>query len=139
MSKLVPIVTGAVALGLSTVASAQYYSHGWRHGNGYNEASAVGVLENQMHNVFRSLGTVRPDRRDELRAEAYGLAREIRMAARDGLSPAEYRELDMRVGQLQRREHWAAMNRGYRDYRDRDYRDRNYRDRDYRDRDYQGI
>ena len=117
MSKPLLMLAGVAALGLAGSASAQYYQNGWGHRNSYNESSAVMTLEQQLHNVMRSLGGVRPDQRDELRAEAFNLNRQIHMAARDGLSPAEYHYLDVRIGQLERREHWASMNRDFSDGR----------------------
>ena len=106
------ILIGTASMLMATAASGQYHHQGRPHSNGYNEGSAVRTLEKQIHDVMRSLGGVRPDQREQIRAEAMGLDRQVRMAASDGLNPAEYHDLDVRVGQLERREHAFSMNRG---------------------------
>lgn len=106
------ILFGTAATLMATAGSAQYYHRDRPHSNGYNEASAIRTLEKQVHDVMRSLGGVRPDQRGQIRAEAMGLDHQIRMAASDGLSPGEYHDLDVRVGQLERQEQAFSMNRG---------------------------
>lgn len=104
------ILIGTASTLIATAASAQYHQQG-RHSNGYNEGSAVRTLEKQINDVMHSLGGVRPDQREQIRAEAMGLDHQIRMAASNGLSPSEYHDLDVRVGQLERREQAFSMNR----------------------------
>jgi hypothetical protein len=106
------ILIGTASTLMATAASGQYHHQGRFHSNGYNEGSAIRTLERQVHDVMRSLGGVRPDQRDQIRAEAMGLDHEIRMAASDGLNPAEYHDLDVRLGQLERQERAFSMNRG---------------------------
>ncbi len=106
------IIIGTASVLMATAATGQDHHQGRPHSNGYNEGSAVRTLEKQIQDVLRSVGGVRPDQREQVRAEAMGLDHQIRSAASNGLSPAEYHDLDARVGQLERREHSLSMNRG---------------------------
>lgn len=110
------ILIGTAATLMATAASADNHHWGRPHSNGYNEGSAVATLQRQLDNVMRSIGGVRPDQRDRIRSEAMELDRQVHMAARDGLSPAEYHFLDIRLGQLERQEGAFSMNRGYGHY-----------------------
>jgi hypothetical protein len=102
------LIAAASTLAVSTPASAQYYHHGYGYHNGWGEARS---LETRIHNVLRSLGGVRPDQRDVIRAQAFDLDRELHMAMRNGLNPGEAHNLDVRIGQLERHQQWASMNR----------------------------
>ena len=111
---------GASALLAASPAAAQYYGqpYGYR-GYGYNSYGYGGGyadprgLEQRSYNVLRSLDGVRPDQRWQVRAEALGLERQLRFAARNGLTEYEGHAFDRRIYQLERHMQWASMNRGY--------------------------
>ena len=104
------------------------YDYGYNQGYGYNSGWVqTQALQARISNVFRSLGSVRPDQRYQIRAEAIALNRELRIASANGLDPYELTNLDRRLNRLERREQWASMNgwsNGYNGYygnnRDRD-------------------
>lgn len=117
MSKLLPVFAGVAAVAMTTGASAQYYDHPHHWGHGYGHSlGGVHTLEYRIHNVLRSLDGVRPDQREQLREQAISLDHQLRDAASYGLNPRQYHYFDVRIGQLERHQHWASMNRGYRYY-----------------------
>lgn len=96
------------------------YDYGYNQGYGYNSGWVqTQALQARISNVFRSLGSVRPDQRYQIRAEAIALNRELRIASANGLDPYELTNLDRRLNRLERREQWASMNgwsNGYNGY-----------------------
>ena len=102
----------ASAILAASPAAAQYYRqpYGYGYNGGYADPSG---LEQRIYNVLRSLDGVRPDQRWQVRAEALGLERQLRFAARNGLTQAEGHAFDVRIYQLERHMDAAAMNQGY--------------------------
>jgi hypothetical protein len=113
-------VLGALAAGagiaVATPAVAQYYQpygygrsgYGY-NGSGYNNAWAqTSGLERRLQNVMRSLDGVRPDRAQQIRAEAYNIDRQLRYSMRNGLSPYEAHAIDVRIGRLEQRLQYAS-------------------------------
>lgn len=99
----------AAVLAFAPPAIAQRYGHNdYSHNRGNG---GVGVLQRRIDNVLRSLGGLRPDRREEVRREAIIIDRQLRYRARNGLNPDEYQNFNVRIGQLERRMQWAAANR----------------------------
>ena len=155
---LLSLAAAGTALVIAAPAAAQYYpqrgapygnAYGYNgYGNGYNDYGAVRTLQNRLNNVMRSLGGVRPDRAEQIRAEAFQIDRRLRMAARNGLNPYEAQRLDQQVNQLERRLQYASnrgygRNNGYNQYngyngydRDRDGRDDRWEDDHGRHRDH---
>jgi len=137
MRKLVlGLAVAGAALFAATPASAQYYGGGYGY-NGYNRGYGdASGFHRRIYNVINSIGGVRQDQAGRLRAEAIGLDRELRNAARNGLNPYEARNFDVRIGQLERHLQWASnggygrnraygyngYNGGYENGRDRDHR-----------------
>ena len=141
MRKLVlGLAAAGAALAVATPASAQYYGGGYGYNgggygyngyNGYNrEYGDASGFHRRIYNVMNSLGGVRPDRVGMIRAEAIGLDRELRYAARNGLNPYEARNFDVRIGQLERHLQYASVNRGYGGYGNYGYNGGYYNDRD---------
>src|SRR5262244_3586405 len=106
---VVALAAGVSTLAFATPAMSQYYSR-HHYGSGYRDPSG---LERRIDNVLRSLGGVRPQYREELRAEAFGLERRLRNASRNGLNYYEAHDIDVRIGQLERRLGRASFHRGY--------------------------
>ena len=110
------------------------YDYGYNQGYGYNSGWAqTRALQARISNVFRSLGSVRPDQRYQIRAEAIALNRELRIASANGLDPYELSSLNGRLNRLERREQWASMtgwNNGYNGYNSYNGYYQNDRDRD---------
>jgi len=105
----------ASAILAASPAAAQYYRqpygyNGYGDNRGYADPSG---LEQRIYNVLRSLDGVRPDQRGQVRAEALSLDRQLRFAARNGLTQAEGHAFDVRIYQLERYMGAAAMNQGY--------------------------
>ncbi|HWJ59771.1 MAG TPA: hypothetical protein VNR68_09090 [Sphingomicrobium sp.] len=117
---LLALAVGASASLAATPAAAQFYPQRYGYsGDGYNGyaenrgyADPSG-LEQRIYNVLRSLDGVRPDQRGQVRAEALSLERQLRFAARNGLSQYEGHAFDVRIYQLERHMASAAMNGGY--------------------------
>lgn len=109
---LLPLAAVGATLAVATPASAQYYGqpYGYEHGYGYGNA---GDLQQRIYNVLRGLDGVRYPAREQLRAEAISLDRQLRYAARNGLNPYEARAFDVRIGRLEQRKGWASAYRGY--------------------------
>lgn len=128
------LVVAGSAIAAASTAAAQYYpqpapyGYGYGYNNGFSQARS---LERRIYNVLRSLDGVRPDQRYELRSEAISLDRQLRYAERNGLNPYEAHSFDIRVGRLERRQHWASMNGRYGYDQNNGY----YGDRDRYDRD----
>lgn len=147
MRKLIFAALGAASVvAAATPAAAQYYGQGYgsngygRYGYGSNRMVTVwGSLANRLDNVRRSLSGVRPDRAHSLASEANRLDRQVRFASRNNADPFEVRDLENRVGQLERRVAWASRGDGYNRYNSYDgnygYRDqRRYFNQDREDR-----
>jgi hypothetical protein len=101
------------AFALAAPASAQYYPQ-WEGGRGYHQERGranPGTLHRRLDNVLRSLGGVHPRLRNQLGAEATGLDRDLRRAARHGLSRGEYRQFDVWIDRLERRVGQASRAR----------------------------
>jgi hypothetical protein len=132
MRKLVlGLVAGASALAFAAPATAQYYPGPYGYGDGYSygyRQMSPRALERRIYNVMRSLGGVRPDYREQLRAEAFRIDRRLGYASRNGLNYYEYHDIDVRIGRLERRVGWAARNGRY-GYGDRYYAERQWHDR----------
>lgn len=127
------ILAAGSALAIATPAAAQYYQpygNGYNgYGRGYNSYGHASTLERRLGNVMRSLGGVRPDRAQQIRAEAYNIDRQLRYSMRNGLNPYEAHAIDVRIGRLEQRLQYASgygrngysRYSGYRgEYRDRD-------------------
>ena len=138
MRKLVLGLAGAAsALVIAAPAGAQYYPRAYGYdrgyGAGYNSFGDFGSLQRRLYNVERSLDGVPPQAAYQLHAEANALERRLRFAARNGLNPYEAHELDVRIGQLERRQLQFSRNWGY------GYNNYSYdRDREGRHRDWHG-
>lgn len=109
------LAASASALLAASPAAAQFYGqpysgYGYNRYGGYADPSG---LEQRIYNVLRSLDGVRPDQRGQVRAEALSLERQLRFAARNGLTQYEGHTFDVRIYQLERHMASAAMNRGY--------------------------
>ena len=95
-------------------AAAQYYGDRPYYGYNGHERPYYGYgyegvrgLEQRIFNVLRGLGGP-PQVRERLRQEAINLDRELRFAGRNGLDPYEAHSFDVRIGQLERRNGYAA-------------------------------
>lgn len=112
---------GASILAAATPAVAQYYPQSY----GYNApvrgrmVTVWGAFERRLENVRRELGGVRPDRAYRLAAEADRLDRQLRFAARNNADAYLVRDLDARIGQLERRV-GASRGGGYSWYNSND-------------------
>lgn len=144
MRKLIFATLGGASIALAaTPAAAQNYRQGYGY-NGYAHHETVTVwvaFERRLENVRRSLGGVRPDRAYRLASEANRLDRQIRFAARSNVGAYEVRNLDARMGQLERRVAWASRGYGYNGtngYNSNDGSRGYYDRRQYSDHDRQG-
>lgn len=132
-------VLGLAAAGTATLmaspASAQYYErgYGYNYGSRYNNYGDFGALQRRLSNVQRSLGGMPPQAAYQINAEANALERQLQFAARNGLNPYEAHDLDVRIGQLERRQLQFSRNWGY-GYNNYSYE----RNREGRNRDWQG-
>ena len=138
------------ALALSaaaTTADAQYYYQPYGYGGsgygyngyGYNQGwGQTSGLERRLQNVMRSLDGVRPDRAQQIRAEAYNIDRQLRYSMRNGLNPYEAHTIDVRIGRLEQSLQYASGygrgRYGYNGYNGDNRYNGEYRHRD-RDRD----
>lgn len=131
MRGLILGLAGAASVVLAiSPAGAQYYGQRYGYsGYGYNGGYAdPSSLEQRIYNVLRSLDGVAPYEREQLRGEALSLARQLRYAARNGLTRYEAHNFDVRIGELERHQLWAGRSsQGY-GYGDRSYYG-NYHDR----------
>ena len=129
------LAAAASAVAIATPATAQYYPREYGYGRDYGGRTAAygdfGALQRRLYNVQRSLDGVPPRAAYRLNAEAAALQRQLQMASRNDLNPYEAHNLDVRIGQLERRLQ-SVSNRGYGYNRysyDR-YRGERHRDRD---------
>ena len=153
---LISLAAAGAALAIATPAAAQYYPgpYGAPYGNayGYNNYGQVRSLQVRIDRIERQINQL--DRRDRirdrtadrLRDEANSLERRLRHAARDGLSPWEANNIQVRIARLEQRVQYSlagrygrygynnGYNNGYYD-RDRDGRDDRYEDDHGYDRD----
>ena len=131
------------AVAVAAPASAQYYPQADRYGYGANQYyDNIRGLQRRIYNALGTINSAPYDQQYRLRSEAIGLDRELRYAARNGLSPYEAESIGTRVQRLEFRVQRAAQygrygyNRsdgyngeyGYGGRRDRD--DRRHRDDD---------
>jgi len=160
---LISLAAAGAALAIATPAAAQYYpgQYGAPYGNAYgynNNWGQVRSLQVRINAVERQINQL--DRRDRirdrsadrLRDEANSLERRLRHAARDGLSPWEAQDIQVRIARLEQRVQYSMAYRnrgygngyGYNGYngnnggfydRDRDGRDDRYEDDQGRDHD----
>lgn len=157
---LISLAAAGAALAIATPAAAQYYPgqpYGAPYGNAYgynNNWGQVRSLQVRINAVERQINQL--DRRDRirdrsadrLRDEANRLERRLRHAARDGLSPWEAQDIQVRIARLEQRVQYSLAGRygrngyGYNGYgnngyydRDRDGRDDRYEDDHGYDRD----
>jgi hypothetical protein len=147
---LISLAAAASALAVATPASAQYFpvpqgnAYGYQHN--YGQVRRLQARIDQIQHQINRL-----DRRDilsdrearRLRLESRELERRLRIAARNGLHPAERYEIERRLARLEQRLYRDARdgNRwGHNAYqggydRDRDGRDDRYEDDRGRDHD----
>ena len=141
MRKLIFATLGGASILLAaTPAAAQYYGQGYGY-NGYNHRQTVTVwvsFERRLANVRRSLDGVRPDLAYRLSSETNRLDRQIRFAARSNAGAYEVRDLDTRIGQLERRVAWVSRGDRYNRYNSNDGNQGAYERREYSDHDRQG-
>jgi len=147
---LISLAAAGAALAIATPAAAQYYpgQYGAPYGNAYgynNNWGQVRSLQVRINAVERQINML--DRRDRirdrsadrLRDEANNIERRLRHAARDGMSPWEAQDIQVRIARLEQRVQYSLArgygrygynngygnNGGYSD-RDRDGRDDRY-------------
>ena len=143
---LISLATAASALAFAAPAAAQYYppvpqpyGYGYGYHHNYGQFRSLQVRINNLQRRIARLDsrdriTEREARR--LRDDARDLERRLAFAARNGLHPAEARNIELRLARLEHRLHRDARdgNRwGYRDGRwdhDRDGRDDRWERRD---------
>jgi hypothetical protein len=149
---LISLAAAGAALAIATPAAAQYYpgQYGVPYGNayGYNNYGQVRSLQARIDRIEWQIN--RLDRRDRirdrsanrLRDEANNIERRLRHAARDGMSPWEAQDIQVRIARLEQRVQYTmargygryGYNNGYNGYgnnggyydRDRDGRDDRY-------------
>jgi hypothetical protein len=154
---LISAAAAVSALAFAAPAAAQYYpapppaygGYGYDNGYGYNNGyGGVRSLQVRIDRVLHQIN--RLDRQnlmsdrwaDRLRRESFGLERQLRYAARNGLNPYEANDLSRRVAVLEQRVRHYSVSRygnngqwGYNGYgrdgwsdRDRDGRNDRYED-----------
>jgi len=146
---MISLAAAGAALAIATPAAAQYYpgQYGAPYGNayGYNNYGQVRSLQARIDRIEWQIN--RLDRRDRirdrsadrLRGEANNIERRLRHAARDGMSPWEAQDIQVRIARLEQRVQYTmargyGYNNGYNGYgnnggysdRDRDGRDDRY-------------
>jgi len=145
---LISLAAASAAFAVAAPASAQYYP-GQQYGNGYgynnNGYGQVRSLQVRIDNIERQINMldrrdrIRDRNADRLRDEANSLEKRLRHAARDGVSPWEAQDLNVRIARLEQRVQYSfrgrgGYNNGYNNYgngsydRDRDGRDDRYED-----------
>ena len=138
------------ALAVASPAAAQYYPgpYGAPYGNayGYNNFGQVRALQVRLNAIERQIN--RLDRRnrvgdreaDRLRREADRIENRLHRAARGGLNPYEFNDIQRRIAVLEQRVQYA-VNNGWNRYGSRYGWNGNYgysdRDRDGRDDRYE--
>ena len=146
---LISLAAAGAALAIATPAAAQYYPgqpYGAPYGNAYgynNNWGQVRSLQVRIDNIERQINQL--DRRDRirdrsadrLRDDANRLEQRLRHAARDGMSPWEAQDINVRLARLEQRVQ-ASFRGGRYGYqngygnggydRDRDGRDDRYED-----------
>ena len=125
---LISLAAAGSALAIATPAAAQYYPgqpYGSPYGNayGYNNYNYGQVRSLQARidriewqiNRLDGRDRIRDRSADRLRDEANNIERRLRHAARDGLSPWEAQDLQVRIARLEQRVQYsmAYRNRGY--------------------------
>jgi len=126
---LIALAAAGSTLAIATPAAAQYYPpqpygqpYGYNqpYGNayGYNNYGQVRSLQVRINAVERQINLL--DRRDRirnrdadrLRNEANSLERRLRHAARDGMSPREANDIQIRLARLEQRVQYTLSYRG---------------------------
>lgn len=143
---LISLAVAASALAVATPASAQYFPQPQGNAYGYNNNYGhVRQLQVRIDQIQRQITLL--DRRNilsnrearRLREDSRQLERRLRLAARNGLHPAESQNIAVRIARLEQRlfrdardgNRWGRNDGGY-GYnaydRDRDGRDDRYED-----------
>jgi hypothetical protein len=144
------LAAAGAALAVASPAAAQYYPgpYGAPYGNayGYNNFGQVRALQVRLNAIERQIN--RLDRRnrvgdreaDRLRREADRIENRLHGAARGGLNPYEFNDIQRRIAVLEQRVQYA-VNNGWNRYGSRYGWNGNYgysdRDRDGRDDRYE--
>lgn len=144
------LAAAGAALAVASPAAAQYYPgpYGAPYGNayGYNNFGQVRALQVRLNAIERQIN--RLDRRnrvgdreaDRLRREADRIENRLHRAARGGLNPYEFNDIQRRIAVLEQRVQYA-VNNGWNRYGSRYGWNGNYgysdRDRDGRDDRYE--
>ena len=144
------LAAAGAALAVASPAAAQYYPgpDGAPYGNayGYNTFGQVRALQVRLNAIERQIN--RLDRRnrvgdreaDRLRREADRIENRLHRAARGGLNPYEFNDIQRRIAVLEQRVQYA-VNNGWNRYGSRYGWNGNYgysdRDRDGRDDRYE--
>ena len=140
---MIALAAAGSALAVATPAAAQYYPqppvvYGAPYGNAYgyqNNWGQVRALQARVDRIERQIN--RLDRRDRigersadrLRFEADRLEQRLRYAARGGLNPYEFNDLQVRIARLEQRVQFA-FNQGAGRWGSYGYNDGRY-DRDH--------
>ena len=150
---MISLAAAGAALAIATPAAAQYYpgQYGAPYGNAYGYNNNWGQVRSLQARIDRIEWQINrldrhdriPDRSaDRLRDEANNIERRLRHAARDGMSPWEAQDIQVRIARLKQRVQYTmargygryGYNNGYNGYgnnggyydRDRDGRDDRY-------------
>ena len=144
MRKLIlSLAAAGAAVAFATPASAQYgqpYGNAYGYNNGYGQVRSLQVridnIERQINQLDRR-DRIRDRSADRLRDDANRLEQRLRHAARDGMSPWEAQDINVRLARLEQRVQ-ASFRGGRYGYqngygnggydRDRDGRDDRYED-----------
>ncbi len=146
---IITLAAAGAALVVATPAAAQFpgqyapYGNAYGYNNNYGQVRALQVridaVERQINRLDRR-DRIRDRTADRLRDEANNLERRLRHAARDGLSPWEANDIQVRIARLEQRVQYSLAGRygrngyGYNGYNNNGYYDR---DRDGRDDRYE--
>ncbi len=146
---LISLAAAGAALAIATPAAAQFPGqYGAPYGNayGYNNynygqvralQARIDRIEWQINRLDRR-DRIRDRSADRLRDEANNIERRLRHAARDGMSPWEAQDIQVRIARLEQRVQYSMAGRygrnGYNGYSNNGYYDR---DRDGRDDRYE--
>ncbi|HEX6661881.1 MAG TPA: hypothetical protein VF067_08450 [Sphingomicrobium sp.] len=147
---IISLAAAGAALAIATPAAAQYYpgQYGQPYGNayGYNNynygqvralQARIDRIEWQINRLDRR-DRIRDRSADRLREEANNIERRLRHAARDGMSPWEAQDIQVRIARLEQRVQYS-MARGYGRYGyNNGYNGYGYNNNEYRDHDRDG-
>ena len=150
---ILSLAAAGSALAFASPAAAQYYPVPQGYAYGYNNYGQMRALQARVDNLQRHIRQL--DRRnvvsdrsaERLREQSRNIERRLRSAARNGLSPYEMNDIQVRIARLEQRVQFATASRyGYNSYngrnghngyidRDRDGRDDRWERDRRRDRD----